>query len=151
RRLRLDALETHARAIGAAKIALGHQADDQEETILFRILRGTGVRGLAGIPYRRETVVRPLLDLRPAQILTSLGRGSIPFVEAPSNRDARFARARLRHQILPALRAENPRLGEALRALAADAVRLTSGGGAPEATPGGPPLNRRAAAVVEQL
>jgi tRNA(Ile)-lysidine synthase len=151
RRLRLAALEAHARAIGAHKIALGHQADDQEETILFRILRGTGVRGLAGIPYRREMFVRPLLDVGRAQILTYLRRRSIPFVEDPSNRDARFARARLRHQILPALRAENPRLGEALRALAADAARLTGGVAAPEATQDGPALNRRAAAVVERL
>ncbi len=143
--------KAHARAIGANKIALGHQADDQVETILFRILRGTGVRGLAGIPYRREMFVRPLLDVERAQILTYLRRRSIPFVEDPSNRDARFARARLRHQVLPALRAENPRLGEALRALAADAARLTSGAPAPEATPDGPPLNRRAAAVVERL
>ena len=76
-----------ARAIGARKIALGHQADDQVETILFRILRGTGVRGLAGIPYRREMFVRPLLDVERAQILTYLRRRSIPFVEDPSNRD----------------------------------------------------------------
>jgi tRNA(Ile)-lysidine synthase len=151
RRLRLAALEAHARAIGAQKIALGHQADDQEETILFRILRGTGVRGLAGIPYRRGMLVRPLLDLGRAQILTYLRRRSIPFVEDPSNRDARFARARLRHQILPALRAENPRLGEALRALGADAARLTSGAAVPEAAQDGPPLSRRAAAVVERL
>lgn len=152
RELRLGALEEHARAIGANKIALGHQADDQAETILFRILRGTGVRGLAGIPYRRDLFVRPLLDADRAQILTYLRRRSIPFVEDPSNRDARFARARLRHQVLPALRAENPRLGEALRALAADAARLTSGAvAAPEATPDGPPLTRRAAVVVERL
>ncbi len=143
RRLRLAALEAHARAVGAHKIALGHQADDQEETILFRILRGTGVRGLAGIPYRREMFVRPLLDVERKQISTYLRRRSIPFVEDPSNRDARFARARLRYQILPALRAENPRLGEALRALAADAARLTSG-----TTADRPHLNRRAAAVV---
>lgn len=151
RGLRLGALEAHARTIGANKIALGHQADDQVETVLFRILRGTGVRGLGGIPYRREMFVRPLLDVERAQILTYLRRRSIPFVEDPSNRDARFSRARLRHQVLPALRAENPRLGEALRALAADATRLVSGGIAPESVPDGPPLSRRAAAVVERL
>src|SRR5438128_10940922 len=95
--------------------------------------------------------VRPLLDVERAQILTYLRRRSIPFVEDPSNRDARFARARLRHQILPALRAENPRLGEALRALAADAARLTGGLAVPEAPQGGPALNRPAAAVVGRL
>ena len=151
RGLRLGALEAQARTIGANKIALGHQSDDQVETVLFRILRGTGVRGLCGIPYRREMFVRPLLDVERAQILTYLRRRSIPFVEDPSNRDARFARARLRHQVLPALRAENPRLGDALRALAADAGRLTSAAAGSEPSRDGPPLNRRAAAVVERL
>jgi tRNA(Ile)-lysidine synthase len=152
RSLRLAALEAHARAIGAHKIAFGHQADDQVETILFRILRGTGVRGLAGIPYRREGFVRPLLDVERAQVLTYLRRRSIPFAEDPSNRDARFARARIRHQVLPALRAENPRLSEALLALAADATRVASPAPARDALVGaGPALNRRAAAVVERL
>ena len=137
RRLRLAALADLAGGLGADKIALGHQADDQAETVLFRILRGTGVRGLAGIPYRRDRLVRPLLDVERAQILTYLRRRSIPFAEDPSNGDARFSRARLRHQVLPALRAENPRLDEALRALAADAARLElplpdAGGAGPE-------------------
>src|SRR5882724_4712273 len=127
RRLRLASLVDLADAIGAGSIALGHQADDQVETILFRILRGTGVRGLAGIPYRRERFVRPLLDVSREEVLAYLRRRSIPFIEDPSNADPRFTRARLRHQVLPALRAENPRIGEALRALAADAARLTGG------------------------
>jgi tRNA(Ile)-lysidine synthase len=102
-------------------VALGHQADDQAETILYRIVRGTGIAGLAGIPYRRDVFVRPLLDVTRGEILRYLGRRSIPFVEDPSNADARFARARIRHQILPALAQENPRVAEALRALAAAA------------------------------
>jgi tRNA(Ile)-lysidine synthase len=147
RRLRLAALTELAGALGADQIALGHQADDQAETVLFRILRGTGVRGLAGIPYRRDRLVRPLLDVERAQILTYLRRRSIPFAEDPSNGDARFSRARLRHQVLPALRAENPRLDEALRALAADAARLEL----PLPDAAIPALNRRAAKVVERL
>src|SRR5436305_12497334 len=85
------------------------------------MVRGTGVAGLAGIPYRREMFVRPLLDVTRAQILRYLRRRSIPFAEDPSNADPRFARARIRHAILPALARENPRVGEALRALAAAA------------------------------
>ena len=85
-------------------------------------------RGLAGIPYRRDVFVRPLLDVTRAQILRYLRRRSIPFVEDPSNADPRFARARIRHRILPALAQENPRVAEALRALAAAA---RDGGGAP--------------------
>ena len=147
RRVRLATLAELAAALGATKIALGHQADDQVETVLFRILRGTGVKGLSGIPYRRGPFVRPLLDLERAPILGYLRRRAIPFVEDPSNRDPRFARARLRHQIIPSLRAENPRLGEALRALAADAAR------APRGTPpaGLPVLNRRAVQAIERL
>jgi tRNA(Ile)-lysidine synthase len=148
RHLRLAALSDLARAIGADQIALGHQADDQAETVLFRILRGTGVRGLAGIPYRRDQFIRPLLDVQRSQILAYLRRRSISFVDDPSNADARFTRARLRHQVIPALRAENPRLGEALRALAADAARLAL---PPATRPAGPALNRRAAAVIERL
>jgi tRNA(Ile)-lysidine synthase len=89
--------------------------------VLYRIVRGTGLVGLAGIPYRRDIFVRPLLDVTRGQILRYLHRRSIPFVEDPSNADTRFARARIRHAILPALARENPRVAEALRALAAAA------------------------------
>jgi tRNA(Ile)-lysidine synthase len=144
---RLRALGELARAHGADRVALGHQADDQAETVLYRIIRGTGVGGLAGIPHRRDVFVRPLLDVTRAQIVRYLRRRSIPFVEDPSNADPRFARARIRHRILPALAQENPRVGEALRALA-DAAR--DGGGAP-ADARTMALSRRAAATVARL
>jgi tRNA(Ile)-lysidine synthase len=121
RRLRLEALEGLARARRLGAVALGHNANDQSETVLFRLLRGTGVEGLAGIPYRRGCLARPLLDVPRAQILEYLRLRSIPFAEDPSNRDLRFARARLRHRILPVLRQENPRVDEALQRLAASA------------------------------
>ncbi len=121
RRARLAALEALAAERGAQRIALGHQADDQAETVLFRIVRGTGLPGLAGIPYRRGPFIRPLLDVRRAEVLRYLGRRSIPFVEDPSNADLRFARARVRHRYLPLLAEENPRVVEALVALAAAA------------------------------
>lgn len=142
---RLGALAALARAHGADRVALGHQADDQAETILYRIVRGTGLAGLSGIPYRREIFVRPLLDVTRAQILRYLRRRSIPFVDDPSNADPRFARARIRHAILPTLARENPRVAEALRALAAAA----RGDGA--ADPGTSSLSRRAAATVARL
>ena len=122
RRARLAALARLAASRGCRRIALGHQADDQEETVLFRIVRGTGLRGLAGIPYLRDPFVRPLLDVSRAQILTYLNRRSLAFARDPSNEDLRFARARLRQVVLPALRRENPRIGEALRRLAAEAA-----------------------------
>lgn len=126
RRLRLGALAELCAAQGFDVVALGHQADDQAETILFRILRGTGVAGLAGIPYRRTPFVRPLLDVTRAEIVQYLRRRSIPFASDPSNQDLRHARARLRHQVLPSLRLENPRLDEALRRLGEDARATTA-------------------------
>jgi tRNA(Ile)-lysidine synthase len=150
REVRLGALAALARRHGAARVALGHQADDQAETVLYRIIRGTGVAGLAGIPYRRDVFVRPLLDVTRAQIVRYLTRRSIPFVEDPSNADGRFARARIRHRILPALAEENPRVAEALRALVAAARGEGSAvvrAGAGEVSS----LSRRAAATVARL
>ena len=144
---RLRALDELARAHGADRVALGHQADDQAETVLYRIIRGTGVGGLAGIPHRRDVFVRPLLDVTRAQILRYLHRRSIPFVEDPSNADPRFARARIRHRILPALAQENPRVAEALRALAAAA----RDGRRTPADVRTMALSRRAAATVARL
>ena len=118
RRLRLTALAALAESRGIGRVALGHQADDQTETVLFRILRGTGIAGLAGIPYRRDPFVRPLLDITREDILGYLGRRSVPYVTDPSNANPHYARARLRHEILPRLRRENPRVDEALRSLA---------------------------------
>ncbi|MEA2695975.1 MAG: tRNA(Ile)-lysidine synthase, partial [Myxococcales bacterium] len=149
RTLRLDALENLAGTLGAARVALGHHADDQAETILFRVLRGTGVRGLAGIPYQRGVFIRPLLDVRRTQIETYLRRRSLPFVEDPSNLDSRFTRARVRHRWLPLLREENPRLAEALVALGADARRLAGAGGVASIDPAH--VGRAAAATIRQL
>lgn len=125
RRARLAALEALAADRDCRRVALAHQADDQTETVLFRILRGTGVGGLRGIPYQRPPFVRPLLDVTRAQIMTYLRRRGIPFALDPSNADLRFSRARLRHRVLPILREENPRVDEALRRLAAEAERAS--------------------------
>jgi tRNA(Ile)-lysidine synthetase-like protein len=79
----------------------------------------------------RAPFARPLLEVTRREILTYLRRRSLPFVEDPSNRDLRYARARLRHRILPLLREENPRVDEALRRLAAGAAArpVVSGSG----------------------
>ena len=148
RTLRLDALAALADAHSAARVALGHQAEDQAETVLFRIVRGTGLPGLAGIPYRRDCFVRPLLDVRRGEVLRYLRRRSISFIDDPSNADARFARARIRHRLLPALAEENPRIVEALVALAA-AARVGATGERPDVALAS--LPRRAAAVVSRL
>ncbi len=117
RLVRLGALQEAAKQLGCNKIALGHTADDQAETVLFRIVRGTGVAGLAGIPYRRDLFIRPLLDVRRAELLSYLAKRKTPFFTDPSNANRRYARSRIRHDILPILARENPRVVEALLAL----------------------------------
>ncbi|HTA21647.1 MAG TPA: tRNA lysidine(34) synthetase TilS, partial [Polyangia bacterium] len=129
------------------RVALGHQADDQAETVLFRVVRGTGLAGLAGIPYARAPFIRPLLDVTRAEVARYLKRRSVPFVDDPSNADSRFARARIRHRLLPLLAEENPRVREALVALAGAA--RTVGAAPVDALPSD--IGRRAAGVIAEL
>lgn len=109
RHARYEALLAHARAIGASAIATAHTLDDQAETVLFRLMRGSGIGGLAGIPSERALaeveLLRPLLGLPKAHLIEECRRAGIGFAEDPSNRDPRFARARLR-ALLPALAEE---------------------------------------------
>lgn len=121
REVRLAALESAAARLGCMKIAVGHTADDQAETVLFRIVRGTGIAGLGGIPYHRGPFIRPLLDVRRAQILAYLRKRKIDFFTDPSNANRRYARSRIRHDVLPMLARENPRVVDALLVLACEA------------------------------
>lgn len=104
----------------ADRIAVGHTRDDQAETVLFRMLRGSGLAGLAGIlPVTAEGLMRPLLGVTRGEVETFLRRRGIPWREDASNREPRFARNRIRHDLLPRLRQDwNPRLTEALAHLA---------------------------------
>lgn len=103
REARYRFLRRTAARVRADRIATGHQADDQAETVLLRILRGTGVRGLGGIPLRRGAYVRPLLPFWRREILDFLAGRGIPYLVDPANRDRRWARARVRHDLLPLL------------------------------------------------
>ncbi len=103
RRARHAALESRARALGAARIATGHTADDQAETVLMRLLAGAGPRGLAGIAWQRDPFVRPLLATRRAEILDHLRSRGLEWREDATNRDPSFLRNRLRHDVLPHL------------------------------------------------
>ncbi len=145
RRVRHAALEQFARARSCSRVALGHNADDQAETILFRVVRGTGLRGLAGIPIRRGVFIRPLLEVSRRDIQRFVDRRGIPTIDDPSNREPRFARSRVRHEWLPFLRRENPRIDAALLALAAEARAL------PPRASGHDNLPRRALAHVSRL
>ena len=109
RRERYAALARIADRVGASRIAVGHTLDDQAETVLSRLLHGSGLHGLAAIrPARADSVVRPLIDARRSEVRAYLAHEALPFAEDPSNQDARFERVRLRHTVLAALEAEAP-------------------------------------------
>jgi len=108
-----------ARAAACTRVATGHTRDDQAETVVLRLLRGSGATGLAGIqPARADGVVRPLLDLGRDDVLAYLDRRGLAWVEDSSNRDPRFRRNRLRLEVMPALRRLEPRADEVLATVA---------------------------------
>jgi tRNA(Ile)-lysidine synthase len=100
REARYRLLAAHAEAIGADVIATAHHLDDQAETVLFRLARGSGVAGLAGMaaatPLGRATLVRPLLGVAKADLESFCRARGVSFVEDPSNADPAYARTRLR-------------------------------------------------------
>ncbi|MGC3998526.1 MAG: tRNA lysidine(34) synthetase TilS [Anaeromyxobacter sp.] len=103
RRARYAALREAALRHGLARIATGHTRSDQAETVLLRLLRGAGARGLAGIPPRRGAIIRPLIDRSRAEGLAWLQSLGLGWCEDPSNATPRFARNRLRQRLLPLL------------------------------------------------
>jgi tRNA(Ile)-lysidine synthase len=126
RNLRYRALEAIAYEIGAQRIATAHHLDDQAETVLLRVIRGSGVDGLAGIPESSGDgrVVRPLLRVGREEILSYAQQRGIRWREDSSNADSRYARNRLRRDWIPAMAsALNPQLVRTLGQLA-DSHRL---------------------------
>lgn len=127
RELRWTALASAARDRGAA-IATAHHADDRAETLLMRLLRGAGARGLGVLPPRATapvspplpeiTVVRPLLRARRADILLHVERHAVPFARDPSNEDPRYLRTSVRHAVLPLLEELDPHVVRHLETLA---------------------------------
>lgn len=118
---RYAALDRLAESLGVVAILVGHTARDQAETVLMRILRGTGPAGLAGIPAERGRYVRPLLAIDRAAIDAYVAERSLPVWHDPMNADAEYLRTRVRDELLPRLREENPQLDAALVRLAASA------------------------------
>lgn len=124
RAARYRALRDLAREVESPWILTAHTADDQAETVLYRLLRGTGPSGLAGIlPLRNDGVVRPALDCRRRDLRMLLRGSGLQCVQDPMNEDPRFVRVRIRRELLPLLETFNPRVTEALCRLAA-AARL---------------------------
>jgi tRNA(Ile)-lysidine synthase len=115
RKARYGALEAAASECGAAAVLLGHTLDDQAETVLLGLARGSGGRSLAGMPARRGLYRRPLLTVRRATTSAACTELGLTPWDDPHNSDLRFTRARVRHQALPALEdALGPGVAEAL-------------------------------------
>jgi tRNA(Ile)-lysidine synthase len=130
RRARYEALARLAREAGCGVVAVAHHREDQAETVLLRLLRGAGPRGLAGMAPARALphpeggaplrLVRPLLDVPRADLARRVAERGLPTQADPTNADRRYARNALRLDLLPPLRARvNPRLDEALATTAA--------------------------------
>ena len=129
RQRRYEFLERVALKTDAAGVAVGHHADDDAETILHRVCRGTGIRGLAGMrdrrairPGSRVLLIRPLLQQRRATIEMLCRQRQIDFRTDGTNLEARFTRGRIRNVVLPMLREQlNPNVTDALIRLAEQA------------------------------
>ena len=148
RRARYAALSQAARAAAATAIATAHHAEDRAETVMLRLLRGSGAGGLAVLPARAPLapelsgeadlpveLVRPLLRARRADIEVHLARHALPFATDPSNHDRRHLRARVRAELLPLLEELGPGIVGHLEALADELVALRADRGEPLALP----------------
>ena len=123
RKLRYAFLEETAAREGCAAILTAHHADDNAETMLLNLLRGTGIRGLAGIPEVRGNILRPFLQITRAELAEYAAAHDIPHVEDETNQLDDAARNVLRHRVLPVLRELNPRAAENMARTAELALR----------------------------
>ena len=116
RHARLEFFREQISAGSVARVATGHTANDQAETVLFRFLRGSAGAGLAAIrPVTAGGIVRPLLNVNRAEVEGYLRDRAIPWRDDSSNLSRKFARNRIRHELLPRLAAEwNPAIVETL-------------------------------------
>src|SRR5262249_928283 len=119
RQLRYDFLQSTAEDSGAGFVLTAHTRDDQAETVLMRLLRGSGAEGLRGIcPIRplgdHVKLVRPLLEVSRAEVIAHCARYSLEFRTDPLNFSDHLTRNRIRHELLPLLRTFNPRSEDAL-------------------------------------
>lgn len=112
REMRYAFLQEAARRIGADRIAVAHNADDNVETMLLHLVRGSGLTGLTGMLPRRDNIVRPLLTTTRAAIEEYCTRCGVPYVQDSTNADDAYTRNRVRHQVIPELTALNPRFVE---------------------------------------
>lgn len=103
RSLRYNCFAEIANALGGAKIATAHNLNDNAETVLFRMIRGSSARGLSGIKYKRDNIIRPLLDVPRSEIENYLTGNNILWCEDSTNKQAVYNRNRLRLHVMPEL------------------------------------------------
>jgi tRNA(Ile)-lysidine synthase len=113
---RYRVFEAFRKEIGASKVALAHHRDDQAETVLYRVIRGTGLDGLAGMPVIRDGIyIRPLLQVSRAEIYAYAAEHQLVWVEDSSNQKVIYQRNRLRKQLIPEIETHfNPKFKDAL-------------------------------------
>lgn len=114
RNQRYQFFHEQAEQMGAEAVAVAHHLDDQAETLLLNLLRGTGLRGLAAMSPRTGIIVRPLLDVRRADLISYLRQRGLSYVTDSTNLERDAQRNRIRLDIMPLLRQINPRADEAL-------------------------------------
>jgi len=130
RRSRYSFFQRLAEETGVGWIATAHTLDDQAETVLHRLIRGTGIQGLRGIHQSPGvatpglSIMRPLLGIRRTELRDFLETFQQPFREDSSNADSRFTRNRIRHELLPLLETFNPQIAEVLNRLSQQAAEL---------------------------
>ena len=100
------------------KIATAHTADDNAETMIMHLVRGTGLKGMGGITPKTDRLIRPMLTVTRQEVLAFLEEENIPYVTDSSNDTDDFLRNRIRHHVMPLLRQENPSLAQNLSATA---------------------------------
>ena len=110
RLIRYQFFDETLKAVGGNKIALGHSADDRVETILMNIIRGSGLKGLVGIPQVRGNIIRPFWEIYRKELASYLKVSKIPFRNDLSNNDRKYLRNRIRHELIPCLETYNPNI-----------------------------------------
>ena len=118
REARFEALWAAADAVHAEWLATAHHADDRAETVLMRLLRGAGPRGLAVLSPTHGRLLRPLIRARKRDVVLHLERHRLPFATDPSNSDRRYLRVRVRDELMPLLETFEPQVVGHLNALA---------------------------------
>ena len=115
RKIRYDFFEKIQKKYRANAIAVGHNLNDQTETVLMRIIRGTGIRGLGAIKFKNNNIIRPLLNIPRKEIIAYLRSNKTPYRIDKTNLSADFTRNKIRNKLLPELEKEyNPNIQEIL-------------------------------------